>query len=103
MDKDTCGANVGPNPNAQHSHKKPDMSPHTCNPSTIMGRERRMAGVCWLSIKLQAKWGTLSQENKVESDRAGPWALSGHVCPQTHMCIYHIHTWWRYKLRKDKQ
>lgn len=21
-----------------------------------------------------------------------PWALSGHVCPQTHMCTYHIHT-----------
>lgn len=41
-----------------------------------------IAGACWLPAQHQAQWETLSQGNKVESDRAGRPLAS--LCTDTH-------------------
>lgn len=65
MGKNTCYTDRCPELGSLHPHKKLSVY----NPSIIEGRDRRIAGICWLPARLQVS-EALSEMNALERYRA---------------------------------
>lgn len=82
---------------SQYPRETPGMDACACNCSPSWWGDKRNSGTCWPLDYLQVQWETMSQENNIESDRAGHLvSFSGlsimHGCAHSHMCGYATHT-----------